>query len=359
MTKDYELAVFIGRMQIPHVGHISVVRKALEIADHALIIIGSANTPRSHRNPFTVIERVKMLESSFTAEELARIRFAAVEDVAYNDTAWIESIQRVVAETATKLNLVNPDITLIGHSKDASSYYLKLFPQWASTNVENVTGLSSTPMRQAYFSNIGHLWLADCDGHNVGDNAAQKLVTSGVKEFLEKFIKTEGYKYIVNEYEHITEYYRQWINSPYPPTFVTADALVEISGHILLVKRRAAPGKGLLALPGGFVNNNELIRDAVFRELREETGIKVPEAVLRGSVVNKDVFDDPNRSSRGRTITHCYHVKLANDVKLPRVKGGDDAETASWYPIHKIRRDQMFEDHYDIIQYFLGKAKTK
>ncbi len=66
-------------------------------------------------------------------------------------------------------------------------------------------------------------------------------------------------------------------------------------------------------------------------------------------VVAKDVFDDPNRSSRGRTITNAYYIKLNNDVKLPKVKGADDADKAKWIPVEKLRRDEMFEDHYSVI----------
>jgi bifunctional NMN adenylyltransferase/nudix hydrolase len=212
-------------------------------------------------------------------------------------------------------------------------------------------------MRQAYFSNIGHMWLKDCDGHNIGDNKSQKLVSTGVKNFLEKFITTDSYKYIVEEYEHITDYHKQWINSPWPVTFVTVDCLVQQSGHILLIKRKAAPGSGLYALPGGFINQDELIIDAAMRELREETSIKMPEPVLRGNIINSRVFDDPKRSARGRTITHAFHIKLPNEINLAKVRGGDDASKAKWFPIFKVRRDQMFEDHFDMISYFLGTGK--
>lgn len=46
-TKQYDLAVFIGRMQIPHLGHMAVIRRGLEVADNVLVILGSANTPPS------------------------------------------------------------------------------------------------------------------------------------------------------------------------------------------------------------------------------------------------------------------------------------------------------------------------
>ena len=173
--------------------------------------------------------------------------------------------------------------------------------------------------------------------------------------FLKEFRKTPHYQYILSEYEHIRTYKKSWAAAPYPPIFVTVDAVVVQSGHVLVVRRGAAPGKGLWAMPGGFVNQDERIRDAVIRELREETGIKVPDPVLRGSIVEQDVFDDPNRSARGRTITHAFLIKLKDDVALPRVKGMDDADKARWIAIADLRREDFFEDHYDIIQNMIAR----
>ena len=97
----------------------------------------------------------------------------------------------------------------------------------------------------------------------------------------------------------------------------------------------------------------------MLRELREETKIAVPPGMLRGSIVASRVFDEPNRSSRGRTVTHGFLIHLKNETvlpalrtrraKLPEVEAADDAEKAQWWPLADVRRDMMFEDHFDII----------
>ena len=95
----------------------------------------------------------------------------------------------------------------------------------------------------------------------------------------------------------------------------------------------------------------ETTADAAIRELYEETAIRVNEQVIRKQVESQvpRLFDDPLRSLRGRIYTHCYRVNL-DYPELPKIKGGDDAASAMWVSPGSIRRDQMFEDHYDIIE---------
>ena len=64
-TNKDTLAVYVGRFQIPHIGHAHIVRKGLEIADRVLIVLGSANESPSFRNPFSVNDRIAMLRTYF------------------------------------------------------------------------------------------------------------------------------------------------------------------------------------------------------------------------------------------------------------------------------------------------------
>jgi bifunctional NMN adenylyltransferase/nudix hydrolase len=168
------------------------------------------------------------------------------------------------------------------------------------------------------------------------------------------FTHTIAYDTIVTEFRMIQDYKTAWKAAPYAPTFVTTDAVVVQSGHLLLVKRKHAPGMGLWALPGGFLNQEETLEAGMLRELREETKIKVPLPVLRGSIKSQKTFDHPNRSTRGRTITTAFFIDLGFDNALPKVKGSDDAEVAVWVPFNKIDRTQMFEDHFAIIDNFIN-----
>jgi bifunctional NMN adenylyltransferase/nudix hydrolase len=126
---------------------------------------------------------------------------------------------------------------------------------------------------------------------------------------------------------------------------------------VLLVKRKAQPGRGLWALPGGFLGENETLKDAALRELREETRLKIPAPVLRGSLRGESVFDHPDRSLRGRTVTHAFYFEFPSGP-LPAVRGADDAARARWVPISEIQamRSSLFEDHFFILEHFLGAA---
>ena len=355
MTKKYNIAVFIGRFQPFHLGHLHILHEGLNQADNLVILVGSAGSPRCHRHPFTFGERSNMIMDSIPFDLRKRVIIKPLEDSAYNDTKWVHNVQTLVSRAAWEFGYTDaPSIALVGHSKDSSSYYLKMFPQWKNVEVENLRNIDGTRIRTAYFSNIGVVWINDADGHKPGDLDRDAFITPQSREFLIKFMNTVDYKMIRDEYEFITKYRASWTVAPYPPIFVTVDCCLIQSGHVLVVRRGAIPGKGLWAMPGGFINQNERIMDAMIRELREETGIKVPEKVLRGNIVANDVFDDPNRSARGRTITHCYLIKL-DDGPLYRVKGMDDADKAWWEPIANLKREQFFEDHFDIILNMLAR----
>jgi bifunctional NMN adenylyltransferase/nudix hydrolase len=349
MEKEFDLLVFVGRFQPFHLEHKRIIDIALEKSRNVLVLVGSAGKARTIRNPFTFEERGDMIRGSFDTSDQLNLIIKPLYDKTYNDAAWIKQVQTVVLDIA--LNVANNGssfhasgyndikVGLIGASKDNTSYYLKMFPQYKSVNVEIENDLHATAIRENYLTNG---WVQ------------YKDIPESVNNFLLKFSLTDAFAQLKSELQFVRDYKKQWEVSPYPVKHATVDSVVEQSGHILLVKRKAEPGKGLWALPGGHLNEFEKQLDGAIRELREETKIKVPEAVLRGSIRDHETFDDPYRSTLGRVITKAYHFKLADDVTLPKVKGADDAEKAKWVPINELREKDFFDDHYFIIQYFLG-----
>ena len=343
MSKKYDFLVLIGRFQPFHNAHLEIVKRATALTNHLVIITGSAAQPRTYKNPFTGRERAAMIRNA-TAGLSLNISVNENTDTIYNDQAWAVRVQKIVSDAVYCAKGPGDfKIGIIGHKKDESSFYLDMFPQWQFVNVDQIEPLGATDIRDLYFK------------RDVNMNFIKAVVPETTFEFLDSFRTTAEYEQIIREREFIAEYKKQYASLPYPPVFVTTDAVVIQSGHVLMIKRRSEPGKGLWALPGGFLNANtdKSVQDAMIRELREETGIKVPAPVLKGSIQDQRVFDAIGRSARGRTITHAFKIVLP-DGELPKVKGMDDAEKARWVPIAEVRSEDCFEDHYEILQNFVG-----
>jgi bifunctional NMN adenylyltransferase/nudix hydrolase len=354
MSKKFSAAVVIGRFQVVHHGHAALLKRASALADRVVVVIGSAFRPRTIRDPFTAAERTVMLQAAWRTERLAgELEVVALRDWMYNDQRWAAGVQAAVRDKQDTAD--TRPVALVGHEKDASSWYLKMFPQWVFEPVANVSSLSATDLRDYVL-----------DRRERGDDPqatrrgrlmlVQGSVPASTWEFLNGFISSPHFEPLAREFEFIRDYRSQFAGLKYPPTFVTVDAVVVQSGHVLLVQRDQAPGAGLWALPGGFVEQGELLIDACLRELREETRLKVPAPVLRGSIKASRAFDHPMRSLRGRTITHAYLITLP-DGPLHEVKGGSDARGARFVPLSVAEQmgEQMFEDHSDILEYFMGQ----
>lgn len=344
---DYKFCVFIGRFQPLHNAHLQVIKQGLAEAEQLILVIGSARAARNIKNPWTYEERISMVRACLTPDEQARVHFVPVRDYYYSDNIWVTEIQQAV----NQITKGEQSICLIGNYKDSSSYYIKYFPQWDFVAARVDKALNATDFRNLLFAT------------NMLFNENDYLhMMSMVPEQIKDWVGTHTdqhkdiYRSLCDEYKFIKSYKERWASAPFPVTFVTADAVVIQSGHILVVRRKFNPGEGLIALPGGFVKQGEKLQDAAIRELKEETAIKVPVASLRSATVAAHVFDHPDRSLRGRTITHGFCIRLP-EGDLPEIKASDDADAAFWLPLMDVARleDQFYEDHAHIIQHFVTR----
>jgi 8-oxo-dGTP diphosphatase len=136
----------------------------------------------------------------------------------------------------------------------------------------------------------------------------------------------------------------------WPRPMVTVDAVVfDVSGEtpkVLLIKRDNEPFKGCWAFPGGFVNMDEELEDAVARELAEETGL------TRIKLQQLYTFGKCGRDPRGRNITVAF-IGITKDNKI---KSGDDAAEARWFDITKLPENMAF-DHNDVAAVAIERLK--
>lgn len=123
---------------------------------------------------------------------------------------------------------------------------------------------------------------------------------------------------------------------------VAVDALIRYSDDsIILIKRKNPPFKGMLALPGGFVDIGETVEEACIREAFEETNIKVKIKRLIG------VFSKPDRDPRGHNISIAFYCIPLSKKEFPKAK--DDAIDLEIVPIKGIPKLNLAFDHKDII----------
>ncbi len=130
---------------------------------------------------------------------------------------------------------------------------------------------------------------------------------------------------------------------------VTVDAIV-FSGRgdglqILLIRRKNDPYKGMWAIPGGFVEDDEELEAAAIRELEEETGLKVD------GMEQLHTFGKVGRDPRGRTVTVTYYTVVSDADSS--VKGADDAEHAEWVRVKDIT--ELSFDHMEMLKMALRR----
>lgn len=98
---------------------------------------------------------------------------------------------------------------------------------------------------------------------------------------------------------------------------------------LLLIKRGDHPFMNQWAIPGGFVNIDEDINDAAYRELEEETHLK--DDIYLEQLYT---FGTPNRDPRMRVISVSY-MALTKKENIKNTKSGDDASDALWFTVFK------------------------
>lgn len=144
--------------------------------------------------------------------------------------------------------------------------------------------------------------------------------------------------------------------SAFPPIYVTVDVVLltlrDGRLQVLMVRRGSRPWRGWLALPGGFVRQQEDLLDAARRELREETGLAVEPAHLE----QLGTFGHPDRDPRARTVAVAHLAVLPT---LPEPVAGTDATEASWEPVEEVLERELPFDHHHILAAGVERARSK
>ncbi len=152
-----------------------------------------------------------------------------------------------------------------------------------------------------------------------------------VKEF-KFFIPTQIPPIIFPSHQRIVQDFNKTYRNPIP----TVDAVIEKEGRVILVERKNPPYGW--ALPGGFVDYGETLEEAIKREVKEETNLKIKDLKQFHS------YSNPDRDPRMHTITTVFLGKAEGNL-VP----GDDAKELAIFPKDKLPSNLAF-DHKKILQ---------
>jgi bifunctional NMN adenylyltransferase/nudix hydrolase len=328
---SFDAAVLIGRFQPFHHGHAGLLRCALDTAPRVVVVLGSSYAAPSPRNPFSAAERAEMIRSSLSAEDAARVVFLPQRDV-WNGPRWAREVAAGVEAIA------EGSVALVGYAKDDSSAYLRDFPRWAWVDAGRQGPLDATPLRDRILS-------SDPWERVRGDIAGS--VPEAVRQWLDEWVHEPRREVLAGDRAALEAYRQRWGAGP----FLAADAVVVSHRKVLLVRRGSAPGKGQLAVPGGFLEPWERFEDGARRECMEETGLDLSDTPTAAFAI----LDHPRRSLRARIVSHAFLFRPDWPV-LPVVSGRDDALEARWHPIDSLagRESEFFEDHFHLLDRLLG-----
>ncbi len=112
---------------------------------------------------------------------------------------------------------------------------------------------------------------------------------------------------------------------------VAVSLLLQVDGQLLLTRRARDPAAGLLDFPGGFVDQEERLEEALRREVAEELGLAVDPAALSygGSGHNRYRFEEVTYL----TADVFFSLELP---ERPVLRCADDVAAAEWYPLDAI-----------------------
>ncbi len=130
----------------------------------------------------------------------------------------------------------------------------------------------------------------------------------------------------------------------------TVGAIILRDNKLLLLKRNMEPFKGMWDLPGGFMDAGETPDETIKREIKEELGLKVDDAIFIKHVAGTAFFKDKQFS----VINFFYFA----DIKDQNIKLNDENSEFSWAPLKDIKPENIAYDSNRVFVSWLKKEFT-
>ncbi|OUS30648.1 hypothetical protein A9Q99_05545 [Gammaproteobacteria bacterium 45_16_T64] len=122
----------------------------------------------------------------------------------------------------------------------------------------------------------------------------------------------------------------------------TASAIIIEDGKLLVAVRGRDPEKGMLDLPGGFVDPGETLEQGVTREIKEELGLDLCD--LRYFTSGPTLYQYANVDYHT-----CDTFFFARCEQYVGMRAGDDVAELRWLPIESVTKDMLAFGNGDIV----------
>jgi bifunctional NMN adenylyltransferase/nudix hydrolase len=327
---SYDFCVFIGRFQPFHKGHQHTVKIALQQSKKLIVVLGSYRLAPAPRVPWDACDRKKMILAAFEKAQHQRFLFVFVRDRLHCEDLWKQNILGEISKhTSTQQK-----IALIGHCKDSSSFYLKMFPNWDFIETNNYKNIHATDFRENFFLQKNSLSL-------------YKDIPDGTAKWLRKYQKTKSFQNIKDQF--------LWISKKRDQDVVICSAFVFCGRYILLVKRQTPLCQNLWSLPEIVSLGQESLLKLSLQAVQKETCFQWMEK-LESCYCAEAYFECAENSSLGRQRKYVFCYKWA-DPLLPEVFPGQEIKNVEWILLDDLylREHEMYSDTFQMITWFLQK----
>ncbi|RLI30145.1 hypothetical protein DRO53_03395 [Candidatus Bathyarchaeota archaeon] len=140
---------------------------------------------------------------------------------------------------------------------------------------------------------------------------------------------------------------------PSRPLVGVGGLIVDENGRVLLVKRAFDPGKGLWAVPGGTPEVGETLKEALVREVEEETGVKIQVEKLI------DVFDLIVNDEKGKVRYHFVLVDFLAKPLTGEVRPSFETPEVRWVGLKELKNYPLTATTRRLINLALEKGILK
>lgn len=118
------------------------------------------------------------------------------------------------------------------------------------------------------------------------------------------------------------------------PSAATAAFILNSRGELLVERRGKEPAKGMLDLPGGFIDMDETAEEGMAREIKEETGLEVAGMTYLFSLPNIYIYS----GLEIHTLDMFFSCSVDTDAAP---QAADDAAECFWTPLDEIHTEQF------------------